>query len=151
MWRVSIWKLTDKMFYMKGFMYPTRFHNPDKCSLAQYLTEIVIARQAKRAGILLTKGFWNDPAWKLEYQQQLAAANGLVKTFKDEAAILESLQSLSWVTSLRVKKLGEEIYTKIGIKAAKEKAANFVVEDKLYEDKAAGVRRTNYRKKDVDL
>jgi len=100
-------------------MYPTRFHHED-CSLAQYLTEIVISRQARRDGIILERGFWNDPLWKKEYREQLIAANTLLKMFKDDPSVLTVIKELNWCYSLRNKTIREEIIKKIRTRQTKE-------------------------------
>lgn len=139
------------MIYIKNYMYPVKFHNKDNAKLIHYLIEIVMMRQAKRTGIMLTPGFWNDPVWKKEYHSQMIAANAIVKTFKDEEAILSSLSELYWVYSLRNKQLSELIYTKISIKEKKKEIAAIEIKEVILEESAAPTRRKEQYRKGIDL
>lgn len=61
-------------------------------------------RQAKKSKQSLKEKFWMDNAWKFKYQQNILAANNLLKIFEPQA-IINALnhKDYLWVTSLRVK------------------------------------------------
>lgn len=139
------------MIYIKNYMYPVKFHNKENAKLVHYLVEIVMSRQAKRNGILLTPGFWNDPVWKKEYHSQMIAANAIVKTFKDEEIIISGINELYWVYSLRNKQLSESIYTKIAMKQKKQEIAAIKIEEVILDEVAAPERRKEHYRKGVDL
>ena len=131
-------------------MYPTIFHKTD-CTLAQYLTEIMIIRQAKKQGLPLVDNFWSDPAWKVEYRNQIIAANTLIKNFPNQAIIIEVVKEFTWAYSLRTKKISEEIYTRSAKEKTKKEVREFVREEIVLEDKEVLSRRTSYKKKELDL
>lgn len=128
-------------------MYPFKYHNPETGTLRQFLVELVMYRKAKKEGIILAKGFWSDPVWKLEYAQQIAAASQLVKVFGEQNGqiIIDSIGELNWLTSLRAKQLKEKIYQKIAEKEAKAQREKDLVAPKeevsVEVKEVSGVRR----------
>lgn len=114
--------------------YPVRYHSAD-ANLAQYLTEIVISRQARKDGIKLEKGFWRDFLWKKEYANQIQAAHALIKLIGDERIIIQVLtEEMKWVYSLRPKFLRDKM-----------------IEAKGKKDKIAKQEEERFTKKEVEV
>lgn len=92
------------------------------CSDAQYLAEFMCVRIADKRREYLQPNFWNELCWKATYQQQVLAANNLLKAYSFEAIINTVKQrQYHWVTSLRTKQILPQIAIEQGI-IDKEKA-----------------------------
>ena len=72
--------------------YPSKYSNGKEVSAAQYISEMICERVAKRQKKDLHYRFWLSPEWEKEYKGQIAAANKLLKQF-DYKAIVDGLLS----------------------------------------------------------
>ncbi len=59
----------------------------DYCTAAQYITEILITRQAQKQRKKLPHKFWNENPWKKKFRQQIFWVNGLLKAYSAEAIV----------------------------------------------------------------
>ena len=76
----------------------------------QYLAEIMVKRHAEKKGVVLTYKYWNkkDNFWAEEFKKQVTEAGKLLRKYSIRA-IMNSLNEVKWVYSLRTKKLVDEI------------------------------------------
>lgn len=72
--------------------YPSKYSNGKSVSAAQYITEIICEKKAKREGKDLHYRFWVNKEWAAFYRNQIASANKLVKEY-DELAIVKALNN----------------------------------------------------------
>ena len=89
--------------------YKSRYTDKD-ITIAQYLAEKMCERQAKKKKSELPWQFWNTTEWKRSFFLQLRAANGLLKTYKEEA-ITKALTLTPYVYSLNAPVLDSVIKT----------------------------------------
>ena len=77
---------------------------------AQFITELVISRQAAKKGKDLPDKFWNMSEWKLIYKKQIVKANVFLKVY-DAEVIIATLMSHNnkWINSLWLPSLCELI------------------------------------------
>ena len=75
---------------MSNQKYPSKYSNGKDVSAAQYITEIICEKKAKREGKDLHYRFWINKEWAAFYRNQIASANKLVKQHK-ELAIIKAL------------------------------------------------------------
>lgn len=72
--------------------YPSKYSNGKDVSAAQYITEIICEKKAKREGKDLHYRFWVNKEWAVFYRNQIASANKLVKQY-NELAIIKALNN----------------------------------------------------------
>lgn len=72
--------------------YPSKYSNGKDVSAAQYITEIICEKKAKREGKDLHYRFWVNKEWAAFYRNQIASANSLVKKY-NELAIVKALNN----------------------------------------------------------
>jgi hypothetical protein len=72
--------------------YPSKYSNGKDVSAAQYITEIICEKKAKREGKDLHYRFWVNKEWAVFYRNQIASANKLVKKH-NELAIIKALNN----------------------------------------------------------
>lgn len=79
-------------------------------SAAQFITELVMIRQAAKKGKDLPDKFWNMKEWKLEYKKQIVKANTFLKVY-DAKVIVSTLfhHKNKWINSLWLPSLSELI------------------------------------------
>lgn len=70
--------------------YPSKYSNGKEISAAQYITEIICEKKAKREKRDLHYRFWVNKEWAVFYKNQIASANKLVKTY-NELAVIKAL------------------------------------------------------------
>ncbi len=77
-------------------------------SAAQFITELVMVRQAAKKGKDLPDKFWNMAEWKLEYKKQIVKANTFLKVY-DAKVIVATLLNYKnkWINSLWLPSLSE--------------------------------------------
>lgn len=78
---------------MSNQKYPSKYSNGKSVSAAQYITEIICEKKAKREGKDLHYRFWINKEWAAFYRNQIASANKLVKQYK-ELAIIKALNNI---------------------------------------------------------
>lgn len=79
-------------------------------SAAQFITELVISRQADKKKEDLPDKFWNMPEWKLEYKRQIVKANVFLKVYDADIVIATLLSHNNrWINSLWLPSLCELI------------------------------------------
>ena len=79
-------------------------------SAAQFITELVISRQAAKKGKDLPDKFWNMSEWKLIYKKQIVKANVFLKVYDAEVIITTLLNHNNrWINSLWLPSLCELI------------------------------------------
>ena len=79
-------------------------------SAAQFITELVMSRQAAKKGKDLPDKFWNMTDWKLEYKKQIVKANTFLKVYDPEVIIATLLShNNKWINSLWLPSLSELI------------------------------------------
>jgi len=85
--------------------YKSKYGADGDITDAQYLTEIIIERIAKKDKKSLGWKFWNDPVWAKVFRLQITHANKLLKEFTclEIANALRHKKGL-WITSLGAKK-----------------------------------------------
>ncbi len=77
---------------------------------AQFITELVIARQAAKKGQDLPDKFWSMSEWKLEYKRQIVKANTFLKVYNSDIIISTLLSHKNtWINSLYLPSLSELI------------------------------------------
>ena len=67
--------------------YPSKYSNGKDVSAAQYISELVCERIAKKDNKDLHYRFWLNKEWEKEFKGQIFAANKLLKLFTDKAII----------------------------------------------------------------
>lgn len=72
--------------------YPSKYSNGKSVSAAQYITEIICEKKAKKDGKDLHYRFWTNKAWASFYRNQIASANKLIRSY-DETAIIKALNN----------------------------------------------------------
>lgn len=100
--------------------YPSKYAPDTSVTAAQYITELICEKKAKKDKKDLPLRFWNLPTWGSFFRQQILAANGLLKIY-DSAAIVAALNSKkAWgIFSLRAPHLDaiiEEEAAKISVR-----------------------------------
>lgn len=75
---------------MSNKKYPSKYSNGKEVSAAQYITEIICEKKAKREKRDLHYRFWVNKEWAAFYRNQIASANKLVKTY-NELAVIKAL------------------------------------------------------------
>lgn len=88
--------------------YKSRYSNK-YIALPQYLAELMCERRAKNLGVDLPEEFWRtSPLWKNYFFYQLKLATNLAKSYSS-TTILDSLNEMKYVYSLKLKPLLELI------------------------------------------
>ena len=77
---------------MSNQKYPSKYSNGKDVSAAQYITEIICEKKAKREGKDLHYRFWINKEWAAFYRNQIASANKLIKQYK-QLAIIKALNN----------------------------------------------------------
>lgn len=72
--------------------YPSKYSNGKLVSAAQYITEIICEKKAKREGKDLHYRFWLNKEWAAFYRNQISSANKLVKQY-NELAVVKALNN----------------------------------------------------------
>jgi hypothetical protein len=67
--------------------YPSKYSNGKSVSAAQYITEIICEKKAKRETKDLHYRFWLNKEWAAFYRNQIASANKLVKQYNESAVV----------------------------------------------------------------
>lgn len=77
---------------------------------AQFITELIMVRQAVKKKKDLPDKFWNMPEWRLEYKRQIVKANTFLKVYDSDIIISTLLNhNNKWINSLWLPSLGELI------------------------------------------
>ena len=72
---------------MSAKRYPSKYSNGKTVSAAQYITEIICEKKAKKDKKDLHYRFWVSPEWEKYYRNQIASAHALLKKYSDTAII----------------------------------------------------------------
>ena len=72
--------------------YPSKYSNGKSVSAAQYITEIICERYAKKQQEDLHYRFWVTKKWSAYYRNQIASAHKLLASYSD-TAIVKALNS----------------------------------------------------------
>lgn len=90
--------------------YPSRYAPNKWITPAQYITELICEKKAQKDKKDLPIEFWKLPEWRKFFQQQVLAANGLLKIY-DVKAIIRALNNKNaWsIYSLRAPHLDDLI------------------------------------------
>ena len=67
--------------------YPSKYSNGKTVSAAQYITEIICEKMAKKNKQNLHYRFWLSPEWEKFYKNQIASAYKLLKQYPDTAIV----------------------------------------------------------------
>ncbi len=91
-------------------LYKSKYLADENISPAQYLTEVICERIAKKERIPLGPKFWQKDEWRKIFIRQIVAANKLLIKYK----VTEIIQALNhprgrWISSLGAKKQIEQI------------------------------------------
>lgn len=78
------------------------------CTAQQYIVEILMNREAKKAGKSLPLRFWNIDQFKKKYIGQIFKTNALIKAFDDKSVVAAIINN-SWLHSIFYPKLGDLI------------------------------------------
>ena len=97
--------------------YPSKYSNGKNVTAAQFITEIICERLAKRNKKDLHYRFWISPEWEKQYKGQIGAANKLLGKY-DAKDIIDALGSRDGlkIYSLRAPHLESIIEHHIAIK-----------------------------------
>lgn len=71
--------------------YPSKYSNGKDVSAAQYITEIICEKKAKKDKKDLHYRFWTNKEWSAYFRNQIASANKLLEKY-DDAAIVKALR-----------------------------------------------------------
>jgi hypothetical protein len=72
--------------------YPSKYSNGKEVSAAQFITEMICERIAKKKNKDLHFRFWISEEWQKEYKSQIGTANKLLKTYQPQV-IINALKS----------------------------------------------------------
>lgn len=72
--------------------YPSKYSNGKLVSAAQYITEIICEKKAKKDKKDLHYRFWVSKEWALYYRNQIASAHTLLSKYS-ETAIIKGLNN----------------------------------------------------------
>jgi hypothetical protein len=72
---------------MESKKYPSKYSNGKTVSAAQYITEIICEKKAKKEKKDLHFRFWLSPEWEKYYRNQIASAHALLRKYRDTAII----------------------------------------------------------------
>ena len=67
--------------------YVSRYSNNKEVSAAQYITEIICEKKAKKDNIDLHYRFWTSKKWDVFYRSQIGTANKLLQKYPAKAII----------------------------------------------------------------
>jgi hypothetical protein len=67
--------------------YPSKYSNGKSVTSAQYITELICEKWAKKEKKDLHYRFWLTPEWEKYYRNQIPSANMLLKKYSDTAII----------------------------------------------------------------
>lgn len=67
--------------------YPSKYSNGKTVSAAQYITELICEKMAKKDKKDLHYRFWVTPEWEKYYRNQIASAHALLKKYSDTAVV----------------------------------------------------------------
>lgn len=82
--------------------YPSKYAGDGYVTPAQYITEIICEKLAKRNKKTLPLKFWENEEWSKFYRQQIIVANGLLKIYSDKAIVAALKNKKAWsIYSLR--------------------------------------------------
>lgn len=90
--------------------YPSKYSAGNYVTAAQYITELICEKLAKKQKKVLIQQFWKNSDWSKFYKQQILAAYGLLKLYPEKAIIAALKAKASWnVYSLRAPHLDKMI------------------------------------------
>ena len=72
---------------MPAKRYPSKYSNGKSVTAAQYITELICEKMAKKDKKDLHYRFWVTPEWEKYYRNQIASAHALLKKYSDTAVI----------------------------------------------------------------
>lgn len=82
--------------------YRSKYAGDGFVTPAQYITELICEKLAKKNKKTLTLKFWENEEWSKFYRQQIIVANGLLKIYSDKAIVLALNSKKAWsIYSLR--------------------------------------------------
>lgn len=67
--------------------YPSKYSNGKTVTAAQYITELICEKMAKKDKKDLHYRFWVTPEWEKYYRNQIASAHALLKKYSDTAIV----------------------------------------------------------------
>ena len=67
--------------------YLSKYSNGKSVSPAQYITELICEKMAKKENKDLHYKFWSSPQWQKYYRNQIGSANKLLKKYGDQAIV----------------------------------------------------------------
>lgn len=67
--------------------YPSKYSNGKSVSAAQYITELICEKMAKKDNKDLHFRFWTHPEWEKFYKNQISSAHKLLKKYTDSAIV----------------------------------------------------------------
>lgn len=77
---------------MTSNKYPSKYSNGKNVSAAQYITEMICEKKAKKDKVDIHYRFWLNKEWSSFYRNQIASANKLLLKY-DDMAIIKALSS----------------------------------------------------------
>lgn len=132
--------------------YPSKYSNGKSVSAAQFITEIICERIAKRLKKDLHYRFWLSADWEKEYKGQIGTANKLLKKYlaKDIIDALSSRDGLK-IYSLRAPHLCDIIDRYISTKPVENNKVK-IIERNLFDKGIQISRQRNIldKLKDID-
>ena len=107
--------------------YPSRYNPGKESNAAQYITELVCEKKALKELKDLPPKFWKLPEWKKFYQQQIVAANSLLKVYS-ETIIIKVLMdpAMKFIYSLRAPQLIDRLTIEQAKSDSKPKIENTI-------------------------
>lgn len=67
--------------------YPSKYSNGKSVSAAQYITELICEKMAKKNRKDLHYRFWVSKEWEIYYRNQIASAHKLLSKYSDVAIV----------------------------------------------------------------
>lgn len=132
--------------------YPSKYSNGKLVSAAQYISEMICERIAKKDKRDLHYRFWLSSEWEKQYKGQIAAANKLLKKYDYKSIVAALLSPVGQkIYSLRAPHL-EDIIEKEHQKISKQIQSSTNIERNLFEEgKTKTTKRTIIDKlKEID-
>ena len=72
---------------MSSKRYPSKYSNGKSVTAAQYITELICEKMAKKDKKDLHYRFWTTPEWERYYKNQIASAYALLKKYPDTTIV----------------------------------------------------------------
>lgn len=101
--------------------YPSRYSVNKFVTGAQYVTEYICEKKAKKEKRVLPSNFWDLPEWNKFFRHQIVLANRLLKKYSVAAIVNATKRKEAWwMTSLGAPKFEELVIEEYNVLKAQE-------------------------------